>query len=287
MTHELESVLVAVVAFELYGTPAQIRDHLVKLGREGVLAEAAANPEMLTSLEEQAQALFDRGVRVVLFGDADFPSRLMSRGQPIAPVFFYVGNRALFYRAGVGMCGSRHVTDKGMFTAEKCGESVAARRLTVVSGYAAGVDTATHLGALRAGGDTVIVLAEGIDHFRIKRAFASEWDYSRILVISQFAPSQVWRAHAAMTRNAVIYGMPNALLVIEAGARGGTLAAGEGAIKIGRPVLVVDFGEQTPEGNQILLRSGGLAVRTLQGLHERLAILASDGGDDPPSNALF
>lgn len=44
--------------------------------------------------------------------------------------------------------------------------------LTVVSGYAAGVDAA----ALRAGGNTVIVLAEGMDHFRINRAFAGDFD---------------------------------------------------------------------------------------------------------------
>jgi len=50
-------------------------------------------------------------------------------------------------------------------------------------------------------------------------------------------------------RSNVILGLGPALVVIEAGERGGTLAAGEGALSAGRPLLVLDFGNETPPGN--------------------------------------
>lgn len=121
-----------------------------------------------------------------------------------------------------------------------------------------------------------IVLAEGIDFFRVKRDFAADLDAESTLVISQFAPTQTWQAHAAMARNSIIFGLSRALVVIEAGERGGTLAAGHGALKMGRPVLVVDFGNDTPAGNRILLDAGAEPVRNAVDLKERLGNLVGE-----------
>jgi DNA processing protein len=165
---------------------------------------------------------------------------------------------------------------KGLEAAERCGVAASSQNGTIVSGYAKGVDTATHLAALRSGGRTVIVLAEGIDFFRVKRDFAADLDAESTLVISQFAPTQTWQAHAAMARNSIIFGLSRALVVIEAGERGGTLAAGHGALKMGRPVLVVDFGNDTPAGNRILLDAGAEPVRNAVDLKERLGNLVGE-----------
>jgi DNA processing protein len=80
-----------------------------------------------------------------------------------------------------------------------------------------------------------------------------------------------------MARNSIIFGLSRALVVIEAGERGGTLAAGHGALKMGRPVLVVDFGnDNTPAGNRILLDAGAEPVRNAVDLKERLANLVGE-----------
>lgn len=208
------------------------------------------------------------GVGVVIFTMPDFPSSLLSEQRPVAPIIFYRGNKDLFYKDGIGMCGSRHASARGLEAASRCGALATQKGMTVVSGYAAGVDTATHLAALREGGSTVVVLAEGMDHFRVKRDFAEAFDWARILVLSQFAPSQPWRAHAAMARNGIIFSLPKALLVVEAGEKGGTLAAGEGALKLGRTVLTVGFGDETPPGNRILIDKGARAVSSPKELRD-------------------
>ena len=155
------------------------------------------------------------------------------------------------------MCGSRNVAARGVEAARLCGEEVAKSGWHIISGYAKGVDTETHLAALRAGAGTVIVLAEGILHFRQKRVFNEvPFDDERVLVLSQFGPEVRWNVGAAMTRNAVIATLGEALVVVEAGATGGTLDAGKRALAMGKNVFALEFNGETPAGNQILLGMG-------------------------------
>lgn len=253
----------ALTAFETLRTPSRITSTLREGGVALLEKEYTGLPSATRDdIDQKAVEMRQRGVGVVIFTTPDFPSSLLSDQRPIAPIIFYRGNKNLLYQDGIGMCGSRHVSARGLDAASRCGVLATQQGLTVVSGYAAGVDTATHLAALRDGGSTVVVLAEGMDHFRVKRAFADDFDWDRILVLSQFAPSQPWRAHAAMARNGIIFGLPKALLVVEAGETGGTLAAGEGALKLGRAVIAVDFGDETPKGNRILIEKGAQAVST-------------------------
>ena len=118
---------------------------------------------------------------------------------------------------------------------------------------------ATHVSTLDSGGATVIVLPEGISHFKVKREIAEVWDPARVLVVSQFSPSQTWSAGTAMTRNSVIIGLSLALVVIEAGEKGGTLAAGRRALELGRRVIALEFPDM-PKGNTALLKNGAVAV---------------------------
>ncbi|MED5801238.1 DNA-processing protein DprA [Gordonia sp. Z-3] len=254
-------MLRALVAFEVFRTPGRVTRALVNSNPEP-LREAwrHLSIESRSALARQVDDLEARGIEAINAGDSDFPKSLVVGGKPIVPTLFCQGDLSLLTAAGAGMCGSRKVTPLGLKAAKACGEEVSDRGLTVVSGYAKGVDTATHLAALGRGGRTVIVLAEGINAFRIKREFRERFDPSRVLVVSQFRPDQPWAAYAAMARNHVIFGLGKALVVIEAGEKGGTLSAGRDALKRGRPVFALNFGEETPVGNRLLIEAGAHPV---------------------------
>ncbi len=209
---------------------------------------------------DQVEALDRRDVDVCFYGEDPYPPRLAQiSGAP--GLLFMWGNPDLLHTPSVGMCGSRHASPKGLEAALTCGLEVAAHGLTIVSGYAKGVDTETHLAALRSGGRTIIVLAEGISHFRVKRSFRDVGlRRDHVLVLSQFPPAQRWNVGAAMTRNRVISGLGRALVVIEAGETGGTLNAGFQALEMGRPVLALEFSEGTPTGNEILFDKGAVRI---------------------------
>src|SRR5260370_4170026 len=192
------------------------------------------------------------------------------------PAFFYLGNSELLAMPSIGMCGSRRTTDQGLSAARACGEEGARRGVAVTSGYARGVDTEAHAGALDTEGRTIMVLAEGIRRFKAKRWLASRThDPRQVAVVSQFPPMQPWSVGAAMTRNAVIVGLSLGLVVIEAGESGGTLAAGMQALDMGRPVFALEFKNDMPPGNKILISRGPVPVHAPSHLRERLQQLLS------------
>lgn len=256
-------------------TPGRILSLLKAEGPEALDRGYEALPGgVRADVDQKVQQLVERDLSAILWGDESYPDRLASTpGAP--PLLFYWGNVDLLARRGLSMCGSRHVSELGLQAARICGGEVGRRGMVVMSGYARGVDEATHLAALEAGGSTVIVLAEGIDHFRRKKAYPDDlFIPDRVCAVSQFPPTQPWTAGGAMTRNGVIVGLGLALVVVEAGERGGTLAAGEQALKVGRRVFALDFDGETPPGNRMLLGRGAVAVRGRQDLFDQIAKLA-------------
>jgi DNA processing protein len=189
---------------------------------------------------------------------------------------FYTGAADLLTAHGIGVCGSRNASDEGLRAATACGEVATQQGLTVVSGYARGVDTTAHFSALSSGGSTVIVLPEGINRFRVKSGpVADAWNTERVLVVSQFSPGRPWSAGNAMARNNVIIGLSLALVVVEAGEKGGTLAAGTKALQLNKPVLALAFA-LNPRGNAALIRQGAISIRNRTELRARLMEVAKN-----------
>jgi DNA processing protein len=169
--------------------------------------------------------------------EARYPPALLKLfGKLLPPDIWVMGNLELLKAKGVGFCGSRKASERGLQVAADCARQLSKAQVTVISGYAPGVDMASHEAALANGGRTVIVLPEGISHFRIKKAIKELWDWHRVLVVSQFQPNAIWRADRAMERNSVIVALSSAVIVLEARDQGGTLNAGYSALQMGKPL---------------------------------------------------
>jgi DNA processing protein len=255
----LESRLAAIVAPPSRGATRRLLQAGSRARRQH-LEDLA--PDVRAPISGLARNLRADRVQIVIDEDPQWPKQLDVLPSPPAYLFAR-GNLELLRSPAIGMCGSRRASERGLEAARVCGEAVAERGWHVVSGYAKGVDTETHLAALRVGGNTVIVLAEGMVHFRRKRAFDGLPFNSRtVLVLSQFPPTQRWTAGAAMTRNGLIVTLGRALVVIEAGERGGTLAAGRQALGLSQPVFALEFSDGPRLGNQQLFDDGAQALRS-------------------------
>jgi DNA processing protein len=196
--------------------------------------------------------------------DEAYPAALRALfGGLLPPDIWYLGNLDLLQIGGVGFCGSRDATPSGLQVAADCAKQLSEHGVPVISGYAPGVDMISHEAALANGGRTIVVLAEGIDHFRIKKTIREMWDWNRTLVLSYFPRNAIWRADRAMDRNKVIVGLSRAVIVLEARDKGGTLNAGYCALQMRKPLFVAMYEDMNGErvGNQMLLEQGAVPLR--------------------------
>ena len=223
---------------------------------------------MMVTQKENADRLREeldkQDIQVLVSGTPPYPAKLERLlGDESPPVLFVKGNLNLLTRASVGFCGSRKATSKGLEVASKTAYTLSESEITIVSGYAHGVDLATHAAAMHSGGSTIFVLAEGILNFRIKREVKNLLNDSNHAIISEFPPKLTWNAGNAMRRNRVICALSKALVLIESSMTGGTFAAGKTALDISLPLFVADYSNEAKEyeGNQYFLRNGATALR--------------------------
>jgi predicted Rossmann fold nucleotide-binding protein DprA/Smf involved in DNA uptake len=219
--------------------------------------------ESAGAAEQLHSELTAKGIAVLVAGSLSYPRQLTSslRSQT-PPVLFALGDLNLIRVPGVGFCGSRNASVRALGAVTACASDLAHRSINVISGYAKGVDITAHKSSLAAGGFTTIVLAEGINHFRLK-VDLDVTNANDLLVISQFPPSLPWNVGNAMLRNRTICSLSDAMVVVESQLDGGTFAAGQAALAIGRPLYVIDFGEEGPNapGNRYFLDHGARPLR--------------------------
>lgn len=215
-----------------------------------------SNEEKVSGDWEQIEK---NGVNCITILDEDYPGRLKTRLQKKAPPLLVVlGNRNLLNKTTAGFCGSRKASEKGIETAKDCADQLARKGINIVSGYAAGVDMATHKAALECGGTTTLILCEGILHFRKKRDLKDIWDWERIAVVSEFLPGVPWSVRNAMQRNSTICALTSTMILIESASKGGSAAAGRTCLEMGIPLFapVYEGMPETAVGNRELLGQG-------------------------------
>jgi DNA protecting protein DprA len=235
------------------------------VSRFGLKSEVAGN---ITSGAEAAEVIGRRleakGITVLVKHQESYPARLVKvLGDSTPPILFAAGNLSLLARQAVSFCGSRKSSEFGLIVTKKLAARLANLGINVVSGYAAGVDSAAHGSAIEAGGVTAFVLAEGILHFRPKCDIADQITEENSLVLSEFLPDTKWAAHYAMERNRTVCALSKAVILIESGLDGGTFNAGETALALGLPLFVIDFDmpPESAEGNRHFLASGAMGLR--------------------------
>ena len=218
--------------------------------------------------ERIVKKLDNQGITVITEADEHYPVKLKTRlGKECPPVLFLKGNVELLHSCSVGFCGSRKVSDKGIVITKQCASQLVDNDITVVSGYAGGTDIAAHKTALKDGGNTVFVLAEGILEYKEKNEVREYLNEHNHLFVSQFLPNAKWSASNAMRRNSVIIGLSKAMILVEAGKTGGTFAAGEESLKRNLPLFVIDYAkpEVSAEANPYFIQSGGNPIRSRAG----------------------
>ena len=163
----------------------------------------------------------------------------------------------------IAVIGSRTPTEQQIAVAAALCGAMSAAEATVCSGGALGIDAVAHRSTLKAGGVTVLVSPIAIGQvypLRHDRLFQEVRDNG--LLISPFGPDDAFRRSHFRTRNTVLARLVDALIVICADQRSGSLHCARQAWKLGLPVFAVPWhpGSLHAEGTNLLLSAGARAI---------------------------
>ena len=221
-------------------------------------AEAISGWEKTVDLAGELKRIQEYGCQVLVQDDEDYPASLRQIYDP--PLVLYVkGALTAKDKSAVAMVGSRMTTHYGLETARKLAYQLAYVGVTVVSGGARGIDTASHQGALAAKGRSVCVLGTGIN---IVFPPENKDLFGRIAengaVITQFPFNRNGDKQSFAIRNRIIAGMTLGTVVVEADLHSGALITSNFATEYGRQVFAVPGRIDSPrsKGCHDLIKKG-------------------------------
>lgn len=194
--------------------------------------------EAITQAKDEIASWEQGGIQVIALGDDHYPHRL--RDVFDRPLLLFARGTVLEEDDGVAVVGSRTVSSEGRLIAAELATRLVERDLTVVSGLAAGVDTAAHRAALKAGGRTVAVIGTGIcRHFPPENRDLHREVAAQGAVFSQFWPDRAPDKTTFPLRNGTMSGYSLATIIVEASERSGTRIQARKAVEHGRPVILM------------------------------------------------
>jgi len=207
----------------------------------------------------------------------DWPEQLLEIPQPPERLWV-MGSLPPEGTKLLTVVGSRAMTRYGQEACEKLITGLAGYPISIVSGLALGVDTCAHKAALAAGLHTLVVPGSGLNddvlYPRSNRAFAKKILEAGGGFLSEFPPDAASRAHFFPQRNRIMVGLSNAVLVIEAGPKSGTLITARLASEYNRDLLCIPhrIGDAHAFGPHLFVRLGATLVTEPLHILEALGI---------------
>lgn len=290
---------------ELYKMPEeQLRSYMqTKCDMTEKAAETAAGHvaalRKLKTPPQLAEELYQMQILFLLPKDPEYPEKL--KHIPDAPFALYMkGNREAarrISRHSVAIIGARECSEYGKYAAGLLGRRCGQIGLPVVSGMAYGVDGLSQWAAVSEGAPVAAVLGSGVD---VCYPYSNRKLYDALTengcIYSEYIPGTEPKATNFPPRNRIISGMADALIVVEAKEKSGTLITVDMALEQGKEVYVVPGRINDPmskgcnrlvgQGASVVCDVDEVLVEILQGgLHNTDPSANADTDTDLSANA--
>lgn len=247
------------------------------------MKEKAINKVSLANLNDAykvaqkiVEASSQSNIGLVGYYDNEFPDVLRKTvnedGKLDPPLLlWYRGDFSITQLPGFAVIGTREATPEGVAGGTYLAGEFAKRGFNIVSGLAVGCDTCGHKGALKVGGKTTAILANGLDHNSIyppeNQDLAEEIVQNGGLLISEYRIGTPVNRYNLVARDRLQSGLSLATLVVQTGEHGGTMHAATATLQAKKPLYTIYFkNEDTRQhekslGNALLERQGATYIK--------------------------
>lgn len=227
---------------------------------------------------KEYEEMVKKGICFISLEDEEYPERLRKIAD--APPFLYLLGRLPDEKLpSISVIGARECTVYGNNVASRLGELLAMEKIPLISGMARGIDSVSQNAATLAGGYSLAVLGGGVDICYPRESVRL---YERLLecggIISEFPPGTAPQPQYFAIRNRIISGLSDAICVVEAKERSGTLITVDCALEQGKEIFAVPgrITDVTSFGTNELIRQGAGIISDLDGFVKDF--VASYGG---------
>lgn len=206
----------------------------------------------------------ENNTEIITYGSIKYPSRLRTIFNPPAVLYLSGDSDCINEEMTVSVVGTREPSGYGAEAAFRISEELARVGVTIVSGFAAGIDSSAHRGALSGNGKTIAVLGCGTD-IDYPKANSDIRDSVKKngAFISEFPPGSPPIGKNFPLRNRIISGLSLGVFVAEAPLSSGALITADCAIEQGRDVFCLppcDIFSKSFQGVVKYLRDGAVPV---------------------------
>ena len=228
-----------------------------------------------SKMQKWEQLIRAHDIHTLLITDSCFPENLAQISDPPCILFYQGSLKTLTNQRCLAMIGSRRASWAGIRATRTVAEELSRKGVTVVSGFACGIDSAAHEGAVRGGTPTIAIAGCGLDQAYPRENMALKQSILEHngLFISEYSPGELPLGWHFPIRNRLISGISSALIVMEAKIRSGTLTTVQHALDQGKEEVFVYPGDPESvlyEGNRQLLREGARFFTTASDILEDL-----------------
>lgn len=261
---------------ERFGSPQAVYEAGVS-GWKEILSDSVAEymdrQKKSGGLQEEYRQLEEKQIHLVLREEPEFPEKLRKIPDPPYGIF-YRGILPESMQPSIAVIGARECSEYGRFVAEELGRYLGSRKIQVISGMARGIDGVSQQAALSAGGVSFGVLGCGVDicYPSQNRGLYEQLQESGGL-ISTYAPGIQPMPAFFPPRNRIVSGLSDAVIVIEARRKSGTLITVDMALEQGKDVYVVPgrITDRLSDGcNRLLTQGAGVFLSPESFLEEFL-----------------
>ncbi len=200
---------------------------------------------------------------VITFDSADYPQKLFNIFAPPCVLYVWGELPCVDDRLSIAMVGTRNATQYGVMASHTLSGSLSKLGVVIVSGGALGIDSASHIGTLEAGGITICVLGCGIDHrYLMSNAQLRKNISNAGAVISEYPPGHNAYPSNFPVRNRIISGLSDGVIVVEADEKSGSLITVNHALEQGREVFAVmgNINSRYSTGTNKMIKDGATPV---------------------------